>query len=475
MARESQRLQIGLIVCIMLIVILLTTTFFGWRSSNEYSSQLQSKNEELSRAQQAQRSSSNAMQYLKYMLGASETTLQALEAAGLQLDEEMTALKEQFDRDMKVYGEGMEESAARNYSTVTANLLNVVRSTNEQLANLQEQVNRVLSEREQTVAEMRQRATTAEAGQKKAADDMNAVRQAFEQERQKYLAQTQESAAKINEMNQRVANAEAGARRQEQTYTQRASELENRITLLNLKIQDIHQDTFDVPDGRIVSVNQTQRTVWLNLGLADGLREQVTFSVYDHDVSGVHPSDRKARIEVTRVLDQHLSEARIVEDSLSNPIVRGDVVYSPAWRPGMKVRFALAGFMDINSDRQSDRDLIRNVITMSGGIIDAELHDDGKLTGKLDVGTRYLVLGDRPTEADNPEAVRAFSQLMEDATRYGVEIMKLGDLLSLMGWKAEIKTVKFGDLGSPIIEDAERFRRRTPPQPATRGTDGGAF
>jgi hypothetical protein len=175
------------------------------------------------------------------------------------------------------------------------------------------------------------------------------------------------------------------------------------------------------------------------------------------------------------VLDQRLSEARIVDDTLSNPIVRGDIVFSPTWRPGMKVRFALAGFMDINGDGKSDRDLIRNVITMSGGVIDAELHDDGKVTGKMDVGTRYLVLGDRPSETDNPEALRGFSEMMDGATRYGVELMKLGDLLGLMGWKPEIRTVEFGDLGQPIVEEAERFRRRTPPQPAARGADGGAF
>jgi hypothetical protein len=475
MARESQRLQIGLIICIMLIVILLTTTFFGVRSANEYSSQLRAKNEELSQAQQAQRNSSNAMQYLKYMLGSGETTPEALEAAGLQLDEEMTTIKTQFEQDMKAYGEGMDAGTARNYRTVAANLVNVVRANNEQLANLQEQVNRVLAEREQRVGEFTQRAEAAEAGQKKAEADMQAVREAFNQEREKYLAQTQQDSAQIEELNRRVAQLEAGSRRQEQTQAQRTSEFENRINLLNLKIQDIQQDTFDVPDGRVVSVNQNQRTVWLNLGLADGLREQVTFSVYDMGISGIHPSDRKARLEVTRVLDQHLSEARIVEDSLRNPIVRGDVVYSPTWRPGMKVRFALAGVMDLNNDGRSDRDLIRNVITMSGGVIDAELHDDGKKVGEMSVGTRYLVVGDRPDESANPELLAAFSEMMNDANRYGVELMKLGDLLGLMGWKPEIRTVEFGDLGQPIVNESDRFRRRTPPQPETRGTNGGAF
>jgi hypothetical protein len=229
MARESQRLQIGLIICIMLIVILLTTTFFGMRSANEYSSQLQAKNAELSQAQQAQRNASNAMQYLKFMLGSSETTQQALEAANLQLDEEMTAIKAQFDQDMKVYGEGMEAGAAQNYRTVAANLVNVVRSANEQLANLQDQVKTVLAEREQRVTEMTRRAEAAEAGQKKAEADMQTVRQSFAQERQKYLSETETNAATINELNQRIAGLGTAAQRERQTYTQRESEFENRI------------------------------------------------------------------------------------------------------------------------------------------------------------------------------------------------------------------------------------------------------
>ena len=177
-------------------------------------------------------------------------------------------------------------------------------------------------------------------------------------------------------------------------------------------IQKTHSETFEVPSGHVVTVNQNEHTVWLNLGSADGLRSQISFSVFNADVNAVQKAERKARIEITRVIDQHLSEARIVEDDLTDPILRGDVVYSPAWRPGVKVRFALAGFMDINGDGKSDRELVRNVITLNGGVIDSELKDDGTVVGKLDAGTRFFVQGDSPTVGRDRERTRSREEIL---------------------------------------------------------------
>jgi len=75
---------------------------------------------------------------------------------------------------------------------------------------------------------------------------------------------------------------------------------------------------------------------------------------------------------------EHISEARILEDKPSNPIIAGDIVHTPAWSPGQRVHFALAMKMDINKDRIDDYDMVKNIILLNGGVIDAELRPDGQ-------------------------------------------------------------------------------------------------
>ena len=72
-------------------------------------------------------------------------------------------------------------------------------------------------------------------------------------------------------------------------------------------------------------------------------------------------------------LGDRLSEARILEDTPSNPIIGGDVIHTPAWSPGQRVHFALAMKMDINKDGIDDYEMVKNIIQMNGGVIDAEL------------------------------------------------------------------------------------------------------
>ncbi len=114
----------------------------------------------------------------------------------------------------------------------------------------------------------------------------------------------------------------------------------------------------------------------------------------------------KGAIEVINLTDPHTAECRILRDSPSHPLLPGDIIYTPAWRPGQQDHFALVGTMDINGNGSDDRQRLRDLIAMNGGIIDAEIGPDGKPIGKITLNTRYVVVGDlraaaanRPTEA----------------------------------------------------------------------------
>ena len=121
--------------------------------------------------------------------------------------------------------------------------------------------------------------------------------------------------------------------------------------------------TYERPDGEVTLVNSRANTVWIDLGSADGVDRQMIFSVIDQKETGVTKSKVKGRVEITRVMDQHSSEARVLEDEMANPIMKGDKIYSPSFRKGQKTRFALAGLIDIDKDGKSDQTKVKALIT----------------------------------------------------------------------------------------------------------------
>jgi len=122
----------------------------------------------------------------------------------------------------------------------------------------------------------------------------------------------------------------------------------------------------------------------------------------------------------------------------------GDKIYTPIWMPGVKRHFALAGFMDLDGDGLSDLQTLRDAIAMNGGVVDSYIDDKGKRVGEITANTRFLVLGEEPTEKGAPAMREAFTKIYEDAERLGVQKLQLGDLLLRMGWKNQAAVVRFG-------------------------------
>jgi hypothetical protein len=164
---------------------------------------------------------------------------------------------------------------------------------------------------------------------------------------------------------------------------------------------------------------------------------------------------------------------------LVDPITPGDKIYTPVWAPGEKRHFALAGVMDIGGDGTNDVQTVRNVIEMNGGVVDSYIDSKGKRHGEMSVNTRYLVLGDAPNEKGQPAMIAAFSKMRGDAERFGIQTVKLGELLQGMGWKNQTPIVRFGidansrDFGAKPEEGVQKkstgnvsdvFQPRLPPQ-----------
>jgi hypothetical protein len=190
--------------------------------------------------------------------------------------------------------------------------------------------------------------------------------------------------------------------------------------------------------------------------------------VYGVDENNLTEKTRKGKIEVTRIVDRNQAEARITESTLRDPILRGDRIYSPVWHPGRPTHFAVAGFIDLDGDGQSDRKLVLDLIRLNGGVIDAEVDDEGNSTGRMTVNTQYLVLGERPRENATAELLNKYGQIISEAQHLGVEQINSQDLLDRMGYTSDERTVRLDGTGRP--EDF--IPKPDPKAPAAAGGGG---
>ena len=179
---------------------------------------------------------------------------------------------------------------------------------------------------------------------KNAEADLANERNTFKEDRAKLEAVQKELMATVEKQSTEFEAKLAQNAAEKAELEKKIAELERSVTLFAEQRKD-EPGSFEVADGRISWVNQNG-TVWINLGSLDSLRRQVTFSVYDADQHDAEKATKKGSIEVTRILGEHMAEARITEDDPTNPILTGDQIYSQVWHRGKKLHFALTGLID---------------------------------------------------------------------------------------------------------------------------------
>jgi hypothetical protein len=427
--REGQGLQIAVIIFAMLTIILAITTFVFYSQAQTAEKERQTAVTNQGTAEDLNKKLLYRILALKHTLGMAEMTEvdEAKSRVTGQKDDEVDGILANFATDMATYSAEAGAPGAANYRTLPAYLLGAIARKNVSVADANDQTKQIQVAKDTDFTAQKNRADAAEAARDTARDDLGKEKTAFDTAKAAIDAEKNKIAAQITTDKAKAKAEFDKVAKERDAYVAQASDLQNTITIQKDRLETLEKsqvDLFENPDGKITWVNQKQQLVWLNLGRADGLMRQTNFSVYDHDENGVSNAEPKARLEVIRIVGDHLAEARILEDLPSNPILPGDIVHTPSWSSGQRIHFALAGMMDINKDGVSDFDLVKNIILLNGGVIDAELREDGT---KIDVQR----------------------------------------LLEMMGWKAEERTVELaGSSGTG------EFRKRSPGKkaPATPAT-----
>jgi len=465
-ARDSQGLQIGLIVTVMFSIALLIACYVLFRSADEASAKAQAAEDSLNKANEIRDTSLLESQELKKMLGYD---------IGAKLDEITT----NFEQDMKLFGADVPPSDPKHYRTLSGYLLSAINSRHAQVVDG--------AIREKTLQKEKDDAEAREIAKRDAAiKAQQAAVATLADERTKFntgLEQFKSETARLEgELSKKQKENSALVSQLSKKTTELLAQIDTKEKLirgLREKVEGLTPESFDIADGKITWVNQAEETVWVNLGFADGLNRQITFSVYDRDDNTRTADKIKGEIEIIRIRDAHLSEAKIVGSSVSNPILPDDLLFTPAWTPGSPQRFAFTGVLDINHDGKSteaEHNLIRNLIAINNGVIDAEMLPDGKVTGDMSINTRYLVDGDAGPEGSTSERIMtARTDMTNAAAELGVKKIPLDQFLTLMGYRRSARSIPLGtaanadDFKAKPPGGGSRFRPRSAP---TRGAKG---
>jgi hypothetical protein len=474
-SRESTGLQVALILFVIMTVVLGVTTYLYFRKTEEKIAEADQVSSELTKVKASRDKALFQIQFLHHIIGHDRLDGQKLESllTELQADTGVMQIEQNYNNDVAMYGVGLDDALLGDltYRTLPEKLIVSIRSLHKRL----EEKDRIIARKDQEYS----------VATKTHVDIKTGLQAEYVKLNDKYTTEKQTFDAKISEvvdvrkgLKTKLDGQVAIVRDQKSRYNEDtkalAEQIENQSIIsdsLKKKIADLQDRSFETPDGLIVRTNQAANIVYINLGSRDGLERQVTFSVYDQDENAVDKAEPKARIEVTEILQGGQAEARILEDSTTNPILPGDKIFSPAWSPGRRIHFALAGKMDINDDGIDDRVKVRNIIKMSGGLVDGELHQDGKETGEMTLDTTYLVRGKPPTEKSNDEYRQAYTSMMSRAKDLNIEVISASKLLNIMGWKPEERTVTLGrgrggDVSprapKPKSDDNGGFRTRKP-------------
>ncbi len=468
-ARENQGLQIGLIILVMLTVILLVATFLVFRSYQDASAKMDTAKKEASDAQAALGTAVAELAEAAKLIGAPGES------------PKMADVKTFFDADLKKYG-GELPIEKQNYSGMLANLGRMTSDLNKRLADEQSRFETRNAEYAQLQKETGDKIARNEALIAKLTKDLTDEQAAFAKQKQEIDANRDKMLADRSKDSDAAEAAQAKLQKGQEDFAKRISDLQDQNQLLAIQIDKERPDNFQAPDGKVTQVYAGSRIVYLNVGSADGVPRQATFSVYPRGSHRVASAERKGMLEVYRVVGPHQTEARILDEKPADPILPGDLIFSPVWTPGRFERFGLAGLIDIDGDGQSDLARVRDLIQLNGGRIDAILDEKGESpkgqeADKLTVDTRYLIVGAPPSDAgaNAQELANRWSRMRADALTKGIKLVSVEEFLDYLGYRPQDRTVALGreldpkefsrrpQSGRRTLYDVNKHRRNTAP------------
>ncbi len=447
-ARENQGYLIAVILLVMATIVLAITTYFGFSTLNERVDQRDAAQAELATEQNVSAAWQAQAGMLKAYLGVEgfsisqvSTMLNQLDSSGqADLIAESRRITDIYEQDMSTYtnkDESVDKTyrgllndvmvAMSNLTNVTAILNNTVTETEEKLRTELAAKDTELAEKERLLNDTR--------------NDLASEQQAHSTTRDELSGQLSQAENQVKSLGAALNQSTATIEQNQKQYVAELKTREEAISGLKLEVEGLSRTETDVADGQVVSVTSVLGKVVINLGYGDNLRPNQSFSIYDQSKTTFKNGEEKAQIEVTRIIDRHLAEARITRRSNTNPILARDFVVTTAWDPGYSVPIAIAGIVDLDGDSRSDLERLISIVQQNGGNVVAYVDEEGSVKGKIDQNTRLFVVGEPPIGP----MVDGVNELKAQRDRYQVREISVRELLNTMGYRSEAHIQRFED------------------------------
>lgn len=194
-------------------------------------------------------------------------------------------------------------------------------------------------------------------------------------------------------------------------------------------------DRVDGFDGRILSVNELDRTVLFSVGSTAGIRAGLVFYVYDPADPQPQLESRKGVIEVVAIESDSLVRARVRQDATRDPLLPGDVVATSLWSPGTALEVVLVGVPQFGGDGAVDAERFKRLVERIGGTVETTVSPtttmvvDGGIPRLKGIDPDRQATRKPMTEA---EKTRRQKQL-DEAKRLGIRVVAMEPFLGMMG------------------------------------------
>lgn len=458
-ATVVQSLSIALIVFVMLTFVLAVTTYLFFTQTIRLEDEAKIAREDMAKANVAQTAAEEERNALKVAIGIAEGE----EKTGEDLKSE---LGERF-------GDVAEEN--RHYTGVIAALQDSLTKVSDDLKKAEAAVveaDKARQEASEKAKKELEELNEQKEAKKKVAEEL---KEQFDADRAKHeelskdLAQKQKDALERAErLDLLVAEIGKGEPLLPPARQARfkAQEAEGRIGLLFEELRDREKqiltqnevlaalrvadkslqetvlaatpkdDRIDGFDGRILSVNEADRSVLIDVGSTQGLRTGLIFRVYPPGDAQPLVSDDKAVVEVVAIESGALARARIRRESVRDPILRDDRVATRLWKPRTPFEAVIVGFAQLDADEKPDQDRLQELVERVGGRVEQLV--SSSTTMLVDAGPpRTVGAGTERTTGWRPADDSRRDRQIKEARRLGIQIVGLDAFLDMLGLDRE--------------------------------------
>jgi hypothetical protein len=486
-----QSFSIALIVFVMLTFVLAVTTYLFFKKADENLKLMEAKQTEASDANTKRlEAEKNRLELVKDVLGFPE------ELGNAEI------LKRKQDAIDDVYGKYLEQPT---YDSVVKWLSSSVQKHHESMSSLQAEKDRFAAEKKEladrheselkkkeestqnAVAKIKDVESKQQASEAAAAASIKQLEQARDaataqtkrlklvgekiSEARPYLSLDRQQkwpadseAADGDRDERRVAVLLDEMRDRERTIVRlnqiiaklRVADPALQTTVLAATPKDDRVDEFD---GRILSVNELDRTVLVSVGRTTGLRAGLQLNVYDPTDPQPQIGSKKAVVEVVAIESDSLVRCRVRKDSTRDPIIPGDVVATSLWSPGTPLEVVIVGITQFGGEPEGDRKRLEQLVERVGGTVSDTVSPSTTMV--VDAG----VPQSKGIDAEGQVASRKFwsakqkerrvSQ-MKAAEQMGIKVTAIEPFLDMLG--LQVESVRANRLPVPLDRNAAPAR-----------------